>query len=191
MGNALCVGCNQWGGKDLEEEKNCYVRIDQEFVCWGKERLRDKLLPLIPTFTWMMVILNDHHFKNIKKDKWSNLGAVSEMPTISIYFQGGLVWESGRFLSNVYNSMGVASTKNQGGIEICAAIHTKIIQFSGSLDPENQGGLASLQYSVHADMNWMGDHAPLSKFHICHLLGLLTVMASLWDTYSLCSTTSS
>ena len=33
--------------------------------------------------------------------------------------------------------------QNQGGIEICAAIHTKIIQFSGSL-PENQGGLASL-----------------------------------------------
>ena len=131
--------------------------------------------------------VNGHHFKNIKKDNWSNLGAVSEMPTISIYFQGGLVWESGRFLSNVYNSMGVASTKNQGGIEICAAIHTKIIQFSGSLDPENQGGLASLQYSVHADMNWMGDHAPLSKFHICHLLGLLTVMASLWDTCTHCA----
>ena len=63
------------------------------------------------------------------------------MLTISIYFQGGLVWESGRFLSNVYNSIQVASPKMQGGIEICAAIHTKIIQFSGSL-PENEGGLA-------------------------------------------------
>ena len=46
------------------------------------------------------------------------------MPTISLYFQGGLVRESGRFLSNVYNSI-VASPKNQGGIEICAAMHTK------------------------------------------------------------------
>ena len=38
---------------------------------------------------------------------------------------------------------GSSQYKNQGGIEISAAIHTKIIQFSGSLS-ENQGGLASL-----------------------------------------------
>ena len=40
-----------------------------------------------------------------------------------------------------------SQSNNQGGIEICAAIHKKIIQFSGSL-PENQGGLASLQYDT-------------------------------------------
>ena len=38
---------------------------------------------------------------------------------------------------------GSSQSKNQGGTEICAAIHTKIIHVSGSL-PENQGGLASL-----------------------------------------------
>ena len=42
---------------------------------------------------------------------------------------------------------GSSQSKNQGGIEICAAIHTKIIQFSGSL-PDSQGGLASLQYGT-------------------------------------------
>ena len=44
--------------------------------------------------------------------------SITEMPTILIYFQGGLVWESGRFLSNMYNSRGVASPKIRGGIEI-------------------------------------------------------------------------
>ena len=38
---------------------------------------------------------------------------------------------------------GSSQSKNHGGIEICAAIHTKIIKFLGSF-PENQGGLASL-----------------------------------------------
>ena len=65
------------------------------------------------------------------------------MPTISIYFQGGLVWESGRFSIKCVQFNGSSQSKNQGGIEICAAIHTEIIQFSGSI-PENQEGLASL-----------------------------------------------
>ena len=45
------------GRERFRRKKNCYVRTDQEFVCWGKERLRDKLLSLIPQITWMMVIL--------------------------------------------------------------------------------------------------------------------------------------
>ena len=42
---------------------------------------------------------------------------------------------------------GSSQSKSQGGTEICAVIHTKIIPFSGSL-PENQGGLASLILKV-------------------------------------------
>ena len=57
---------------------------------------------------------------------------VSEMPTILIYFQGGLVWESGRFLSNVYNSMGVASPKFREALKFVRWFTQKSYNFQGA-----------------------------------------------------------
>ena len=54
------------------------------------------------------------------------------MPTISIYFQGGLVWESGRFLSNVYNSMGVASPKIREALTFVQRFTQKSYNFQGA-----------------------------------------------------------
>ena len=69
------------------------------------------------------------------------VGYITEMPTISIYFQEGLVWESGKFLSNVYNSMGVASPKLREALKFVKWFTQNSYNFQVS---ENQGGLASL-----------------------------------------------
>ena len=55
-----------------------------------------------------------------------------EMPTISIYFQGGLVWESGRFLSNVYSSMVVASPKIREALKFVQWFTQKSYNFQGA-----------------------------------------------------------
>ena len=54
------------------------------------------------------------------------------MPTISIYIQGGLVWESGRFQSNVYNSMGVASPKMREALIFVQRFTHKSYNFQGA-----------------------------------------------------------
>ena len=66
----------------------------------------------------------------IRKDVYVPWNA--EMPTISIYFQGGLVWESGSFLSNVYNSMGVASPKIREALKFVQRFTKKSYNFQGA-----------------------------------------------------------
>ena len=76
----------------------------------------------------------------------------AEMPTISIYFQGGLVWESGRFPSNVYNSMGVASPKSREAFKFVQQFTQNSYNFQGDFLGISETGIQLLLKSPLLEM---------------------------------------